>query len=100
MKTTMINIKADAKVKEEVQSVLSELGFSLSGVVNAFLRQIIRTREVRFTAGNKMTPCLERIIEESEKDLKSGKLGKPMTLDEALNYLDVVSVNKRKGSKR
>ena len=96
MKTTMINIKADTKVKEEVQSILGELGLSLSGVVNAFLKQIIRTREVRFVAGNKMTPYLERVIEESYRDLKEGKLGKPLTLEEAINYLDGVSARKKK----
>lgn len=100
MKTTMINIKADSKVKEEVQSILEEMGLSLSGVINAFLKNLIRTREVRFTAGNKMTPYLERVIEESERDFKEGKLGKPMALEEALNYLDKVSESKKKGNKR
>lgn len=92
----MINIKADVKVKEEVQSILGELGLSLSGVVNAFLKQIIRTREVRFVAGNKMTPYLERAIEEAQHDLKQGKLGKPLTLEEAINYLDGISARKKK----
>jgi addiction module RelB/DinJ family antitoxin len=100
MKTTMINIKADSKVKEEVQSILEEIGLSLSGVINAFLKNLIRTREVRFTAGNKMTPYLERVIEQSEKDFREGRLDKPMTLDEALNHLDSLSKNKKKKSKR
>lgn len=96
----MINIKADAKVKQEVQSILNEMGLNLSGVINAFLKNLIRTREVRFTAGSTMTPYLERVIEESERDLKAGKLGKPMTLDEALNYLDGASARTKKRSRK
>jgi addiction module RelB/DinJ family antitoxin len=99
MKTIMINIKADVKVKKQVQSILEEIGLNLSGVINAFLKNLIRTREVRFTAGNKMTPYLERVIEESRRDLKQGKLGKPMTLEEALDYLDGVCERKKNKSK-
>ena len=35
-----------------------------------------------------MTPYLERVIAQSERDLKKGRLGKPMTLEEAINHLD------------
>ncbi|QQR64690.1 type II toxin-antitoxin system RelB/DinJ family antitoxin [Candidatus Kaiserbacteria bacterium] len=73
MKTTMINIKTDKKVKEEAQKLAEELGFTLSSFITASLKQFIRTRSVQFSAGYKMTPYLEGIIKEVEEDLKTGK---------------------------
>ncbi len=70
MKTTMINIKTDKKVKEEAQKLAEELGFTLSSFVTASLKQFIRTRSVHFSADYPMTPLLEKLIEEVEQDVK------------------------------
>lgn len=69
----MINIKTDKKVKEEAQKLAEELGFTLSGFITASLKQFIRTRSVSFSASYHMTPYLEGVLEEVEKDLKAGK---------------------------
>lgn len=73
MKTTMINIKTDKKVKEEAQRLAEELGFSLSALVTASLKQFIRTRSVSFSVSYQMTPYLEGVLDEVEKDLETGK---------------------------
>ncbi len=73
MKTTMINIKTDKKVKEEAQKLAKELGFTLSSFVTASLKQFIRTRSVEFSAGYHMTPYLEGILKEVEEDIMNGK---------------------------
>lgn len=73
MKTTMINIKMDRKVKEQARKLAEELGFSLSSLVTASLKQFIRTREVQFSALPRMTPYLEGVIKEVEKDIKAKK---------------------------
>lgn len=73
MKTAMINIKTDKVVKEEAQKLAAELGFSLSALVTASLKQFIRTREVQFSAVHRMTPYLEGVIAEVEKDIKAKK---------------------------
>ena len=73
MKTTMINIKTDKKVKEEAQKLAEELGFTLSAFVTASLKQFIRTRSVSFSDSYRMTPYLEGVLEEVERDLKEGK---------------------------
>jgi len=73
MKTAMINIKTDRVVKEEAQKLARELGFSLSALVTASLKQFIRTREVQFSAVYRMTPYLEGVIKEVEKDIKAKK---------------------------
>ena len=69
----MINIKTDKAVKEEAQKLAAELGFSLSALVTASLKQFIRTREVQFSAVHRMTPYLEGVIAEVEKDIKAKK---------------------------
>ncbi len=73
MKTTMINIKTDKKVKEDAQKLAKELGFTLSSLITASLKQFIRTRSVSFSAGYEMTPYLEGVLTEVEKDIKTGK---------------------------
>ena len=70
---TMINIKADAAVKREAQQLARKLGLSLSDVLNASLRNFIRTREVRVSDIPEMTTELERMIAVAERDLRSGR---------------------------
>ena len=69
----MINIKTDREVKEQAQELAAELGFSLSAIVTASLKQFVRTREVQFSAAHRMTPYLEGVIKEVEKDIKANK---------------------------
>ncbi|MDP3052056.1 MAG: type II toxin-antitoxin system RelB/DinJ family antitoxin [bacterium] len=69
----MINIKADKEVKESAKKIAKELGLSLSAIINASLKQLIKNREVCFSAMPRMTPYLENIIQEAKKDYKAGK---------------------------
>ena len=73
MKTAMINIKTNKEVKEQAQKLAEELGFSLSAFVTASLKQFVRTREVQFSILPRMTPYLEGVIEQVEKDIKAMK---------------------------
>ena len=73
MKTAVINIKTNKEVKEHAQELAEELGFSLSSLVTASLKQFIRAREVRFSMLPKMTPYLEGVIKKVEKDIKAKK---------------------------
>jgi len=49
MNTTVINIKTDLKVKREAQKIAADLGLTLSGTINGFLKQFIRNKAVFFT---------------------------------------------------
>jgi len=69
----MINIKTEREVKEQAQKLAKELGFSLSALITASLKQFIRTRDVQFSALPRMTPYLEGVIREVEKDIKAKK---------------------------
>ena len=43
---TLINVKTDKEVKEQAQRIAEELGVPLSTVVNAYLKEFIRNKEV------------------------------------------------------
>jgi addiction module RelB/DinJ family antitoxin len=70
---SIITLKTDKEVKKNAQKLASNLGLSLSAVVNASLRQFIRDQGVHFSKIPIMKPELERIIGKAEKDLKAGK---------------------------
>ncbi|MBI2405405.1 type II toxin-antitoxin system RelB/DinJ family antitoxin [Candidatus Gottesmanbacteria bacterium] len=81
MSTAVINIKTDPKVKKKAQAVAEELGFSLSAVLNAYLRNLIRTRKVEFSddVHLELTPWAKRMLRESEKDVKAGRVSPGFT---------------------
>ncbi len=89
MKTAIINIKTDVQVKKDAQKLAEELGFSLSSIVTASLKQFIRTREVQFSAAHKMTPYLEGVIKEANEDIKHGRNLSPAftNVKDAISYL-------------
>jgi addiction module RelB/DinJ family antitoxin len=73
MTKTMFNIKTDKDVKEEAQQIASELGLTLSAIVNASLKQFIRERRVEFSVAPRTTPYLEKIVKEARADWSSQK---------------------------
>ncbi len=86
---TVIHIKANKEVKENAQKAAKDLGLTLSDVINAALRNFIRTREVIFSDIPQMTPELEKRLEKVEEDIKAGKNFSPKfkNMDAAIDYL-------------
>ena len=74
MEKAIINIKTNKEVKANVQRLAKELGISMSDIINASLRNFIRTREVRISSVPRMTPELERIIGKAREDFKTKTL--------------------------
>jgi len=70
---TLINIKTDRDVKISAQKLAKELGLSLSAVVNAYLKQFVRSQAVDFSVAPQMTPKLEKLLDQVEYDLARGK---------------------------
>jgi len=89
---TVINIKADKRIKEDAQELAKELGIPLGTIINAYLRQLIRTREVYFSHIPKMTPELELIVKKSLQDLENKKnIDSPFNSAKEMDeYLDSV----------
>ena len=70
---TLINIKTDRDVKIGAQKLAKELGLSLSAVVNAYLKQFVRSQAVDFSVAPQMSPRLEKLLDQIEYDLARGK---------------------------
>ena len=89
MSKAVINFKIDSEVKEEAHKLARELGMPLSAIVNAQLRELIRTRTLNVSAEPRMTPYLEKIIEGVEQDRKTGKnITRTNSVEEALAHLN------------
>lgn len=89
MNTAVINLRVDSLVKSQAQNVAEELGFSLSSLINAFLKQITRTGSVSFAIPEEPSEYLLASLAESEKDIKAGKISPAFTsTDSALKWLE------------
>ena len=89
MAKTTINIKADANVKKKAQKVAADLGMPLSVVINAYLYQFIRTREVHFSIEGTLKPAVKRRLDRLTREVRSGKNVSPSftNAEDAIRYL-------------
>lgn len=90
MADTLITVRTDSKIKKEAARVAESLGFSLSAVINGYLRKFVKTRRVDFAESYEPTPYLERILRQAEKDRKTGKNTSPAfdSIKDALAWLN------------
>ena len=72
MRTSVLSIKIDPKVKSEAQKVADQLGFSLSAIVNASLKNLARSKTV-FYSLLEPTPLLKNAINSARRDRARGK---------------------------
>jgi len=89
MPKTTINIKADKEAKERAQKVARELGMPLSTIINAYLNQLIRTKEVHFFINGRLKPSIKKRLDRLSREAKSGKNLSPgfKNVAEAIRYL-------------
>ncbi len=75
---TILNIKTDKKLKADAQKVASELGVPLSTVINAFLKQFVRDKEITLSANQyRPTRYLESILEQAQREYEAGEFVGP-----------------------
>lgn len=80
MNTAVINIKVQPDIKKRAQVVASELGFSLSSLINAYLRQLVKTKTITFsTSCEEPTEYLLQALRESKEDIKAGRISSSFT---------------------
>jgi addiction module RelB/DinJ family antitoxin len=89
MYTAVINIKTEPETKRKAQQVASEIGVSLSALINAYLKGLVRTKKVEFSLGEEPSPYLIKIMKKAEKNLKEGKASPVFrTGEEAVKWLE------------
>jgi len=76
---TAISLKVDSEIKVKAQELAKSIGIPLSTIINGFLCQFVRDEKIEFSRVYKMTPELEKDLEEIEEDIRLGKnLSKPL----------------------
>jgi addiction module RelB/DinJ family antitoxin len=89
MKTAVINVKVDEQTKKRAQAVAGAFGIPLSTLVNAYLVELAETGQIHFSAVEVMTPKMEKLIEEAQKEIEAGKTVGPFdSVEEAVKYLE------------
>lgn len=89
MNTAVINIKTEENVKREAQNIASDLGISLSSLINAYLKQLVRTRRIEFDLGEIPSEYLKSVIKKAEENYRKGKVSPSFkTGEEAVKWLE------------
>ena len=94
MNTASIFIKTEPKIKEKAQKTAEELGFSLSSLINAFLRQLIKTKTIHFSAKELdldeiPNEYFKKELKQALKDREEGKASPILkSADEAIKWLE------------
>ncbi|OGF26575.1 hypothetical protein A2477_01620 [Candidatus Falkowbacteria bacterium RIFOXYC2_FULL_47_12] len=90
MNTAIINIKTDPKVKQQAQKVAADMGLSLSGIINAYLKQMVREKTILFSLAKKEEPSnyLLAAFKEAEEERKNGEFYSFDDPQKALDFLD------------
>lgn len=72
---TIFNFKTDKKLKSEAKKVADEIGVPLGTIMNSFLKQFVRDKEITLSA-HELRPSkyLQEAIREADEEFKSGRL--------------------------
>jgi antitoxin component of RelBE/YafQ-DinJ toxin-antitoxin module len=88
MTKTILNIKTDPSTKQQIQEFAAELGVPVSVIMNAQIKQMLRDRKIVLSTELEPTPYLEKIMEQVEEDLKTGRnITRTLSKKEALDHL-------------
>jgi DNA-damage-inducible protein J len=88
MSSTVISVKIDQKTKDEAQQVADQLGFSLSAVIKAQLKHLIRTRSLAVSLPEEPSDYLVKSLRQSDEDIAAGRTLSFKTGQDALAYID------------
>lgn len=72
MNTAVINVKTDLALKKESQAVAKEIGVSLSALIKAYLKQLVKSRKVTFR--EEPSAYMIKALKESAEDIRKGRV--------------------------
>ena len=88
-----LNIRINDDVKSGAQSVLDEIGLTMTGAINVYLKQIAKLRAIPFALSAnstelKPTAELAAIVAETKRDIKHNRnLSPPIGKKDLVKYL-------------
>lgn len=100
MSATTIHIKTDIKTRDNAKKVAENFGLSLTSLVNALLKQIVRTKHLTLSMEEKPTPYMLESLKKSEEDVKAGRVSPAFTnAKDAIAWLDNSNASYANGNK-
>lgn len=88
MNTAVINIKTQPEVKLKAQEIARQIGVSLSALINAYLKKLVRTKKVEFDLEEEPSPYLVKMLRRAEKDIKAGRVSPAFDdVEDAIKWL-------------
>lgn len=90
MSNTALTIRTDDQTKKAIADFAASLGLSTSAFVTAVTLQAMRERRVVLTPTLEPTPYLEKIMRETNEDIKTGKNLSPVfdSVNEMFDHLE------------
>lgn len=73
---TILNVKVDKEEKEKAKKIAAQMGVPLSTIVNAQLREFIRTRKFSVSLEPVLKPEVEKKLLRMSKEYHTGKCEK------------------------
>lgn len=87
---TTITIKTNKTLLKQSKKLAEELGITLTGVVNSFLKQFVRERKFSVSAEPMPTKEKMALLEQISKEMDRGEFSGPFTdVDELFNHLKI-----------
>ena len=97
MDTAVINIRTEPAVKSQFQKVAEELGLGVSALLNALMRQVIRTKRVELEVRPEIpNSYMIKALKESAEDYKNGDYYSFDKPEDALAFFDKITRKSKK----
>jgi antitoxin component of RelBE/YafQ-DinJ toxin-antitoxin module len=89
-KTAIITLKTDPETKMKAKETAQKLGFNLSTLLNAYLKDLVRSERVYFCTEEtrELSDYAKRTIKESKEEYDDGKYSSFDNAKDALAFLD------------
>ena len=78
-------------MKAKAQDIASDLGFSLSALINGYLKSLIKTKTVHYSLAGEEEPSeyMIQALKQSEEDRKAGRVSPSFdNVKDAIKWLD------------
>ncbi len=86
-KTVTMNVRLDEATRKELKEFAEEVGIPATSLVNATIKQMLRSREITLSSSLEPTTYLQGLIREAEADYASGRVNTVVNDSELEDYL-------------
>jgi len=87
MDSTVLHIKTDVKTRNEAKKVAEDFGFSLTSLVNAMLKEIVRKKRLTLSIDETPSQFFKDSMKRSEEDIKAGRVVSFDAPQDAIDFL-------------